>query len=317
MRPQPVHGNAETRGRRCRADASSRIRDTARRAPLRPPLRRRARRRSRARASSSARSAAPLSSDARVRLRCRPRGRRRGRRPSSAAAALSTARSRCGPFSPASTARSTCAFVGRRRRRRAAAARRVRCRDRAGRSRYACSGPSVSSCTVLVVVVVSSSRPSSPENTIARSVPSSRSAPEHARRHRRVGHAHCLPPHPRRVRERAEEVEGGGHADLGAGRAEEPHRRVVPRREAEPDTGLLDAPRDARRDRASIATPSSSSTSADPPATTRRGCRASRRARPHRPRSSAAMVETLTVPERSPPVPHVSIAPSGTSTGVP
>ena len=33
--------------------------------------------------------------------------------------------------------------------------------------------------------------------------------------------------------------------------------------------------------------------------------------------ASAAMVETLTVPERSPPVPHVSIAPSGTSTRVP
>ena len=45
--------------RRCRADASLRIRDTARRAPLRPPLPRRARRGSPARAFSSARSAAP------------------------------------------------------------------------------------------------------------------------------------------------------------------------------------------------------------------------------------------------------------------
>ena len=53
---------------------------------------------------------------------------------------------------------------------------------------------------------------------------------------------------PRRVGERAEEVERGGHAELAcAAGPSEAHRRVEPRREAEPDAGLVDAARDAVR----------------------------------------------------------------------
>ena len=63
----------------------------------------------------------------------------------------------------------------------------------------------------------------------------------------------------------------------------------------------------------SIATPSASSTSAEPhfddcarlPCLTTRAPPAA---------ISAAIVDTLIVPERSPPVPHVSIAPAATST---
>ena len=130
-------------------------------------------------------------------------------------------------------------------------------------------------------------------------------------RHRRVAHADRLAPDAGRVGERAEEVERRRHAELLAGRAERTaspggsaarsRSRRPPRatQRATPVGPELDRRRRAPRARRPSRT-----------ATTRRGCRAWRRARPRPPRSSAAIVETLTVPARSPPVPHVSIAPS-------
>ena len=56
-----------------------------------------------------------------------------------------------------------------------------------------------------------------------------------------VGDADHLAAHPARVGHRTEQVEHGRDADLAARRGGEAERRMEPRREAEPDPGLLDA----------------------------------------------------------------------------
>ncbi len=90
---------------------------------------------------------------------------------------------------------------------------------------------------------------------------------------------------------------------------------MVAAREAEADTGLLDALGDSARtefDRDAqllehVGRPACDDAARLPCFTTRAPAPAA---------TSAAIVETLIVPDRSPPVPHVSIAPSATSTWV-
>ena len=159
-------------------------------------------------------------------------------------------------------------------------------------------------------VVVSSSSPSWPKKTIARSAPSS----AQRRRCTRVGHRRVATRrptwrgHPRRVRERAEEVERRRHAELGCapdrrsaspgGTAARSRSRCRPRRCSAPRPS---GPR-------SITTPSSSSTSAEPHCddAARLPCFATRTPAPAT--TSAAIVEMLNVCERSPPVPQVSMS---------
>ncbi len=192
----------------------------------------------------------------RRRARCRsqrrpPRPRRRGPAAmpatTSAAAAFSTAMSRCRALLAGEhRADAACAFV-------AASPPRERRAVGAGDAEVervervdARSSPSTSSCTVLVVVVVSSSSPSSPWNTIACSVPSAAQRAEHRRR---PSSASETPTAWRRTRagfaSGPRKLNVVGHAELPAGRTEEPHRRVVAGREAEADAGLLDAARHA------------------------------------------------------------------------
>ena len=70
---------------------------------------------------------------------------------------------------------------------------------------------------------------------------------EHRRHHRRIRHADRLTAHACGIGERAEEVEGRGDTQLTTRRAEEPHRRVISRCEAEADAGRFDAGRDTDR----------------------------------------------------------------------
>ncbi len=136
---------------------------------------------------------------------------------------------------------------------------------------------------------------------------------EHRRRHRRIRDADRLAAHARRVGERTEEVErrgdtrargapGRGTASPGGSGARSRSRRRPTRRTRATPIGP-----------SSIATPSASSTSAEPQRddAARLPCFTTRAPAPAA--ISAAIVETFTVPERSPPVPHVSIAPSATS----
>ena len=205
------------------------------------PLRRRNSTRTNA---SRARAAPPPSIDAAAASERGAEFGRRSRDHEQRPRAFTSAMSRNAPFSPASTAWIARAFVER------VAAGELLGPARAmprssGSTSSVRRSPSTSSCTVLVVVVVSSSSPSSPWKTIARSVPSSAQRAEHLRRHRLVAHADRLAAHACRVRQRTEKVERRRHAELLARRAEEPHRRVVARREAEADAGLPHATRDA------------------------------------------------------------------------
>ena len=173
------------------------------------------------------------------------------------------------------------------------------------------TSPSTSSCTVLVVDVVSSSSPSSPWNTMACSVPSTRSAPSIRVGHRLVAHADGLALHVRRVRERAEEVERRGHPELRARGPEEAHRGVITRREAEPDAGFGDTSRHAVG--TELDRHAERFEHVGRAAFRRGGSVAVLHDRAPAPAAmSAAIVETLMVPDRSPPVPHVSIAPAAT-----
>ena len=110
----------------------------------------------------------------------------------------------------------------------------------------------------------------------------------------------------RGVGERAEEVERGRRAELAAHRRGEAHRRVEALREAEPDADLAHAARhalgtevddDAERlehvGRPALRRRRPTAVLGDPRARRRRS-------------TIAAMVETLTVPAPSPPVPQVS-----------
>ena len=125
-----------------------------------------------------------------------------------------------------------------------------------------------------------------------------------------VGDADQLPAHPAGVRHRSQQVEHGGDPDLLASRSGEAERRVVRRREAEPDAGSLDAaqhaplaattpPRRALRARRRCRT-----------STTRRARRACRPARRPPAVTIAAIVLTLIEWLRSPPVPTMSTATS-------
>ena len=173
------------------------------------------------------------------------------------------------------------------------------------------TSPSRTSNTVEMPVVVSSSSPSSPRKTFART-------PRRARTSAMSGsmrsseHPDDLRERPRRVRERTEEVEDRGHAELA------PHRRGVRR------------PPDGTRGANMKPMPASARHRCTPPgvevdldaerlehvgraavATRRRGCRVWPPGTPAPATTIAATVEMLNVPLRSPPVPQVS------TTGVP
>src|SRR5262249_51937127 len=176
--------------------------------------------------------------------------------------------------------------------------------------------PSVRSHTVDTVVVVSSSRPSPPQKTIARSTPSSarvvamRSAidgPETPRPRRRTPAG--LASGPRKLN-----VVGvpssrrAGPANRRAGWYFGAKQNPMPASSTHRATPS--GPR-------SITTPNASRTSADPHAedAARLPCLATRTPAPAA--TSAASVEMFTVPDRSPPVPHVSTTgPPGPSRGM-
>ena len=109
----------------------------------------------------------------------------------------------------------------------------------------------------------------------------------------------------RRVGERSEQVERRAHAEVAPRLCRVPHRGMKRRREEERDADLVQAALDDRRRRRDL-TPSASSTSALPHRldTERLPCLATRT--PQAATTSAAAVEMLNVPERSPPVPQVS-----------
>lgn len=138
---------------------------------------------------------------------------------------------------------------------------------------------------------------------------------EHARhhaRHPRVEHPDGLGGGARRVRQRPEEVEDRGRAELAAGARGVLERRVVQRREAERDADLIGDPRGGLRGR-SMATPRCSSRSAAPHEddAARLPCLTTRT--PAAAATTAAIVETLTVWARSPPVPTRSAIGPGTA----
>ena len=110
---------------------------------------------------------------------------------------------------------------------------------------------------------------------------------------------------PRRVRQRPEQVEGGPQPEFAARRPRVPHRRMERRRE-ENAIPASARQRSATAGGAAMFTPSASSTSALPHwlDTERLPCFAT--GTPHAAITTAAAVEILKVPERSPPVPHVS-----------
>ena len=149
-----------------------------------------------------------------------------------------------------------------RRRRRAGPRRcRGRARVRPGRRVASATSPSCTRHTVEVVVVVSSSSPSSPRNTQA-STPRPAKHAGHHRRHPRVGAADRLGGRPGRVGQRAEEVEGGADAELAPRHGGVPHRRVEGGGEAEGDAGLVGHARRPGPAGRSSRMPSASSTSA-------------------------------------------------------
>src|SRR5436190_1368578 len=233
----------------------------------------------------------------------------------SAAAALSATTSRTGPGSPPSI-RSAIATLA------AASPPTISSASAAGipyspgSTVEVRTEPFVSSHTFETVVVVSSSRPSAPQNTIATSTPSSarvcamRSAIDgsdtpRTRRRTPAG----LASGPRKLN-----VVGvpssrrAGPANRSAGWNFGAKQNPIPASSTQRATPV--GPR-------SITTPIASSTSAEPHAddAARLPCLATRTPAPATTR--AARVEMLTVPERSPPVPHVSTTgPPGPSSGM-
>ena len=191
VRPHPMHGNAETAHRHRRADAWSRTRDTAIRAPLSPPLLSRA-----GAAHSHERFERTLGRAAvdRRRRRFRRPAARSGAMPAttSAAAALSTARSRRGPFSAREHLAQQRALVPCVAAHQLGGLRRARCRRSSGSILY--------SCSALVDQLVHSARRGRGQlvETVVtgehhRPLGTERAErAEHARGHRRVGHAHRL-----------------------------------------------------------------------------------------------------------------------------
>ena len=123
--------------------------------------------------------------------------------------------------------------------------------------------PSRTSKTAEMPVVVSSSRPSSPRKSFA-AVPR-RASTSAIRGSMRASETPTTCAYgPRRVRERPQEVEDRGHAELAPDRARVAHRRMEHRREHEPDALRLPRHRSTPAASRSILTPSASSTSADP-----------------------------------------------------
>ena len=151
------------------------------------------------------------------------RSRRRRRRPRGAAPALSSTTSRCGPASPARIARAMAAESAASPPRRSSALARARPSSCGSRCPSRTS-PSRTSRTVDRPFVVSSSRPSSPRNSIARTPRRARTSPISGSM-RGVGDADHLRERAGRVRERAEEVEDGRDAELAADRAGVAQRR--------------------------------------------------------------------------------------------
>ena len=91
-------------------------------------------------------------------------------------------------------------------------------------------------------MVVNSSRPSWPKTTMAWTEPNVSSTCEHLDRHHRVGDTDELARRPGRIDQGSDEVEDRRDAQLSAHRGGVAHRRVEPRREAESDARLFDAP---------------------------------------------------------------------------
>ena len=233
----------------------------------------------------------------------------------SAAPALSSTASRTAPGSPSSSAAYDLGVVGG-----VAAAQRLRGRQRRARSRSGRRSPRVTSPpwtvhTDDVVVVVSSSSPSSPRNTHA-STPARGEDAGHHRRHPAVGAADRLGGGPGRVGQRAEEVERGADAELAPGHGGVPHRGVEGGGEAEGDAGLARPARRPGRRAGRAGCPSASSTSAEPDCddAERLPCLTTRAPAPAA--TIAAIVEMLTDIDRSPPVPTTSSSRPGTEIGV-
>ena len=159
-------------------------------------------------------------------------------------------------------------------------------------------------------VVVSSSRPSEPCTTQARSAPSRPSTWASGSTQSRGEHADQLAPAPAGFESGPEQVEDRARAELDPGAGDVAHRAVMARRHHEADAGLADRPLD-RAGSASMLTPSAVSTSAEPAFddSARLPCLAT--GTPQAATTSAAAVETLKVPDASPPVPQVSIASAG------
>ena len=123
--------------------------------------------------------------------------------------------------------------------------------------------------------------------------------------HPTVTHPDQLVAGPARVRQRAEKIERRGDAELATSRDYVTHGGVVAGGETETDPDLFDALATDAGGRA-ISTPSASRTSADPvrEEAARPPCLHTGTPAPATIR--AAIVETLIVPARSPPVPQVS-----------
>ena len=148
--------------------------------------------------------------------------------------------------------------------------------------------------------------PSAPCTTHARFEPSSISARASSSRQLRPRHADDLPRGARRIRQRTEQIERRANAQLAAASA--PRASSTDGTSARRRTRCPRRAASARRSRGGAATltPSASKTSALPHRldTDRLPCLAT--VTPHAATTIAAADEMLNVPERSPPVPHVS-----------
>ena len=141
--------------------------------------------------------------------------------------------------------------------------------------------------------MVSSSRPSWPWTTSARSVPLACRTWSHPLRHRRVGHPGDLAPDPSRVGQRTEDVEHRGTPSSRRVRHGVAHRGMEARGEAEADAGLLrrSGRRRPGRDRSPRRAPRAGRPRHRP--TTPPGCRACTPGHPAPAMTIAARVDTL------------------------
>ena len=156
-------------------------------------------------------------------------------------------------------------------------------------------------------MTVSSSSPSWPKNTSARSEPSSAEGPTTRSAIAGSDTPTHLPAHTGRVGERSEEVERGGRAQLASHRRGEAHGRrgsAGRSRSRCPPRGRT-APRRRGRGRSPHRAPRARRSSRT--STTTLAHRAWRHAHRRRPRRSRPSSTRSPCPARSPPVPHVSM----------